>query len=462
MSVLRRFYIGGGRRRGPIWLPNTHGHINRVQDDGGEVSNKQKVDQMKRQLRLAGLEPEILISGLSTKYDAVRRISRAYDLTSNERDANQDTGADQPELSRADGRMNLATHSRFPGTLGESSPNGWSNSQGSGDGGTVLTSELVASDDGSNDHQSYRTELDNARSRLDQSIDVAEGMELIHAVYLEHDGWVSGETRMLAALVGLASTTLEAESEVDGTKSGTWLWRTDRVDDTGTGTYRVGIGSTGASNHATGDFRFSRPIAIYRPTDWGSKTEAQRQQYLTDHYAASGPDHQEFPGFRGMRVPHFKEQQMFFDLPVGAPDELSLALFCYNHGPESAITMLSNRDAGNNRLVIDGFGRILYRLTDDDGVNQQVAAFSSEWANFTHGWHLFTGTAKVGEPMRLYLNDTLFAEGDVLGSKQVMTDEWRLGFAAHSAAWSFTWVMPFNRRLTQPEIATINNFIRGT
>ena len=363
------------------------------------------------------------------------RINRVREIVPGSGDATQGTASDQPEISRTDDRMNLATHSRLPGTLGASSPDGWTAS---------AAGEIVASDDSSDGHQGYKFP---ATMTLQQDRGMLLGQRLIIASRIEA---ANSSTSDAVGLVDISHTLNEGYRDVGSATSGEWLWADVTIDETATGKIQL----KGAGND-----RQSRPMILYRPDNWASLSASEKQQYLTDHYAASGPDHAEFPGYRGMRTVHVDgtnhrlEASMTPTLPTDG--EGTFAILANPRNADGEVWTSSSGFRIGMRIV-SGVFRLDVRDAADLVFPYRVQ--TSNWSR--NEWQTFVGTTKIGEPNRLYRNGSL--AGTASENQPSYISPTPLDLRGHfGLSFGLAAFLYFNRRLSAEEVAALNSILRG-
>lgn len=252
----------------------------------------------------------LIHGGAGLRFDAENRVNKAYDLSLEHNDAGQTSGAGQPHRTRDDERMNLVLQSVLPGTLGATEPDGWDAQDNNG--------EIVESDDPSYGHQAHLQEPSNQRSRLRQSVSLLEGQELLLGYYVEDANYVSGNVQTVSFGGIFSASTLSSNDNFANFTPGQWVWRAAGIGSSSSGFVTVGAG-TGAST--TGTLKLSRPFLIYMPSGWLSWTEPQRQQWLTDHYAATTTLRQ-YAGKGDVRAVHLDGVSHYLDTNI-IPESLA-------------------------------------------------------------------------------------------------------------------------------------------
>ena len=370
------------------------------------------------------------------------RINRVREIVPGSGDATQATASDQPELSRADDRMNLATHSRFPGTLGDWDIGGWSVIMDDG--------EIVASDDPSDDHQAFELSSEDG---LYQQVDFQNGQKFILAARIEA---ATSTTAEALSLNSISHTVLDSYRDIGAATNGEWLW----LD--------VTLGASGGGNFTisgnNGD-RFSRPCLLYRPDNWASLSASEKQTYLTDHYAASGPDHQEFPGFRGMRTMQFDGDSHHLPLPLpppaaSQPSEFWMGVLVNLRADTSG--RIYSASVGTRLMIRALASTYRFEVHHGSGSNEASGVGVQEDRN---AWVFLVGTAKIGEPLKLYRNGVLIGESpsalpgiDDTFPDRPLSLSATVNAANMSVAWAF-YGEGGNPSLA--EIANLNSILKG-
>ena len=248
-----------------------------------------------------------LLDGLAAMYGpdgygitAPNRIHTVREIVPGSGDAVQETAGARPYISQASPRMNLALSSIYPGSLGANNPTGWSTAAV---GTEVPHGEVVASDDPSNDHQAWEVPaLTEQRRFLHQGVPVVEGVRYVVAVRVEANGYVSGNSRAFGSTV--TPITSEEERTFNQVAVGEWAYLAFTANASGSLSLRCGPGSSGTTT-TSGPTRLSRPMLIYRPVDWGARSEHDRQEYLSNHYAATAGADPVHPGRGDVRTSWF-------------------------------------------------------------------------------------------------------------------------------------------------------------
>lgn len=386
-------------------------------------------------------------------------------------DATQGTAGNQPPRSRDDDQQNLATHSTWPGVLGATEPDGWT-STAAGTG--AAEGEIVASDDGSDSHQAWEAPaLTDERRFLQQSMDVVQGMRIIVACRYEANNYTGGNGRGVFA-TGVSLTQLGTRALADLT-DGEWAWVAFDVDASGTLAARAGPGCGSNASHDAGT-RISRPVAAHLPpleaggpdlSGTDAEVNTAVQAWLDDHYATSGSDHEEFAGYRGMRgivIPDLDGKHLVGPTINPGGDgwtEFSLAVFTRPRAWPDASQRPFCQGSNQRGIFMTSSQGLRFQWQDAGSNVFNAGSFSLDTARVNVP-RLWTGTAKIDDPLRLYQDETEVAASAAIpsfvdNSGSIDISDGTLPYLG-DAFWEFV----FQRQLTASEVATLHSIITDT
>ena len=364
------------------------------------------------------------------------RINRVREIVPGSGEATQGTAADQPELSRTDDRMNLALNSLFSGT---GDPTGWSSS---------LNTDLVPGADG---HQNL-TFFDAVN--VTQDVPLLAGQRLVFAVRIEVKG---GSVSEVVDIVDVNKTVLESYRAMQPATAGEWLWVAVEMTAGGSAKFQI----TGA------DFEeLSRPVCLYLPANWAELSASEKQQYLTDHYAASGPDHLEFPGFNGMRgITNPGASNQWLDkpgLPFSTWDAMTWLCFFVPHVGDSGTRRIFHQ--GVNQIGIHRIGSTGFRFGFRDSENNIINHDLLGAIEPLNQPVFLVASAKAGGQVQLYSNGELGLTSSAPASFGDGSDSEPLTLLSRSGTnypITMFWAGVLNTFLDPSEVSTLNSILRG-
>lgn len=317
----------------------------------------------------------------------------------------QSTGASQPNLTREDDGMNLVLQSVFPGSLGAGAPSGWTDISGS-----EQNVRIVESDDGSGGHQAVEVEKSGPTvdiGEISQEVSMLTGQEIIVACYVESapDALRAVYPRTGDLPAGMTIVSSSDESSV----AGRWHWRAINITSSGAKPIMLGF----VPGSATGILRFSRACVLHRPPNWEELSDAEKQTYLNNRYAATTTFRQHSGAPAGVSAVHLLTSHSLIGPTINLTNYSAFSFFIYMNCHRDGVTEgYARLGSGNGTRFIgitSGDVRARVLMSGSSDFNLDVTPSGGR----SNQWILYGISATVGGQF-LYSHN-----GDIVGSSSL-------------------------------------------